>query len=229
MHTQRIIVIALPLFAMQAIAGCASTPKGETAAETSRAQENDLEVSLAHGTPAEEATRTQLHRLLASHDLRPWVFTHKVIIDEEAIPHSHPVLTLHTRHLGEDDQLLSTFIHEEIHWFLDSRAARTERAVAELRSNFPRIPVGYPDGAQSEQSSYEHLLVIFLEREGLTGAVGEPRTSEVFRFWEEDHYRALYKIVRQNRDALARVLIRNELVPAFLHVEPSLRSGSTLQ
>lgn len=47
-------------------------------------------------------------RILASYDLRRYTFTYQVIIDEKAIPHSHPVLTLHTRHLGSDEQLLST-------------------------------------------------------------------------------------------------------------------------
>lgn len=34
-----------------------------------------------------------------------------------AIPYSHPVLTLHTRHLKDDLALLSTFVHEEYHWY----------------------------------------------------------------------------------------------------------------
>ena len=29
---------------------------------------------------------------------------------------SHPVLTLHTRHRRDDDLLLSTFLHEQLHW-----------------------------------------------------------------------------------------------------------------
>jgi len=48
-------------------------------------------------------------RILASYDLSRYTFTYQVIIDEKAIPHSHPVLTLHTRHLGSDEQFLSKF------------------------------------------------------------------------------------------------------------------------
>jgi hypothetical protein len=42
-----------------------------------------------------------LERLLKQYDLSKWIFTRKVIIDQGEIPHSHPVLTLHTRHLGK--------------------------------------------------------------------------------------------------------------------------------
>ncbi len=62
----------------------------------------EIEVSLAHGTTAEAETRQQLQKLLKEYDLSDWVWTRKIVIDKDAIPHSHPVLTLHTRHLKED-------------------------------------------------------------------------------------------------------------------------------
>lgn len=44
-------------------------------------------------------------------------------------PHSHPVLTMNARP-GEDDRILATYLHEQIHWFT---AANLERdALAEL-------------------------------------------------------------------------------------------------
>ncbi len=46
------------------------------------------------GTPREAATRDQLQRLLKTYDLSPWFFTKALVIDEKAIPFSHPVLTL---------------------------------------------------------------------------------------------------------------------------------------
>jgi hypothetical protein len=164
-----------------------------------------LEIGLAHGSAAEEATRDQLTRLAATYDLSPWSFTRQITIDEDAIPHSHPVLTLHTRHLAQDDELLSTFIHEETHWLLEAHDEAVARAVEQLRVAFPSLPVGFPDGAQSERSSYEHLLVILLEREGLASLIGEERTRVVFAFWEGDHYRALYRTVREHADVVTRI------------------------
>jgi hypothetical protein len=164
-----------------------------------------LDVTLVHGSPPEIATRDQLMRLSRAHDLSHWSFTRTIAIDEEAIPHSHPVLTLHTRHLASDDELLSTFIHEETHWFLEERNAAAAAAVQALRAELPGLPVGFPDGAQSEQSSYEHLIVILLERDGLVSLVGEERTAVVFAFWEADHYRALYRAVREHEGVVRRI------------------------
>ena len=67
-----------------------------------------VRIELKNDTTRERQTKEQLERLLASYDLRKYTFTDEVIVDEHSIPHSHPVLTLHTRHLNSDDQLLST-------------------------------------------------------------------------------------------------------------------------
>src|SRR5262249_41281436 len=65
----------------------------------------------------EAQTKEQLLRLLKTYDVSRWIFTKSIVIDERAIPHSHPVLTLHARHLQDDELLLSTFVHEQFHWF----------------------------------------------------------------------------------------------------------------
>src|SRR5436309_15051543 len=77
-----------------------------------------IQIELAHGSAAEVRTADQLQRLLERFNVEPWLFTRRVMIDERAIPHSHPVLTLHTRHLDRDDVLLSTFVHEQHHVWL---------------------------------------------------------------------------------------------------------------
>jgi hypothetical protein len=206
----------LPMFAAAACATTNAPP--QLARRSLPTHESILNITLAHGSPRELATRTQLGRLLSAYNVKPWLFTRDVVIDEEAIPHSHPALTLHARHLRDDDQLLSTLIHEEPHWFVDSRPDRLERVVADFRTRFPGIPVGFPDGATSERSSYEHLPVIYLEYEGLRSLVGDQRADATFRFWEGDHYRALYRLVREHRAMVAGVLAQDDLVPPFLHV-----------
>jgi hypothetical protein len=40
--------------------------------------------------------------------------------------------------------------------------SRSKAAKAELRQLFPKIPVGSPDGGDSEDSGYLHLLVDYL-------------------------------------------------------------------
>src|SRR5689334_21138216 len=90
-----------------------------------------LEIELKQGSPEEVRTRDQLLRLLGSYDLGRWIFTRKVVIDgsPQVIPHSHPVLTLSTRHLKDDDLLLSTFVHEQLHWYLSENHERAEPAL----------------------------------------------------------------------------------------------------
>jgi len=118
----------------------------------------NLEITLKQSTPDEARTRDQLRRLLATYDVSPWIYTTSIVIDERAIPFSHPVLTLHTRHAKDDDLLLSTFIHEQLHWFLAERHDPTELAIADLRKLFPTVP------ALSEVSG-QRAHAAFLQRE----------------------------------------------------------------
>lgn len=103
-----------------------------------------LRIHLQNASAKEKAAEQQLRRLAAQHDLGPWVQTTDLVIEQGAIPHSHPVLTLNTRHLDDDGLLVSTFIHEQAHWWLASHERETIAAVAELKSRYPTLPVGYP-------------------------------------------------------------------------------------
>jgi hypothetical protein len=150
-------------------------------------------------------------RLQDRYDLTPWLFTRDVVVDDDAIPHSHPVLTLHARHLRDDLLLVSTLVHEESHWYLRAHQPDVDAAVAELHAIAPSLPVGFPDGAQSETSSYEHLMVIALEEQGMRRLVGELATHEVMAFWATDHYRALYRFVLEHRGDVWRVMRAHRL------------------
>jgi hypothetical protein len=163
-------------------------------------------IALRHGSAGEKATEEQLVRLFERYDLTPWLYTKSVLIDEEAIPHSHPTLTLHTRHLRDDLLLLSTFIHEESHWYADVHQAAVDAAVVELRALAPGLPVGFPDGAATETSSYEHLIVIALEERGLVKLVGELAAHQVMEFWATDHYRTIYRVVVEKRADIRRIM-----------------------
>jgi hypothetical protein len=168
---------------------------GVTAAGSDACAEPPLEIQLAHGSASELETKKQLERLLAQYDLSPWRFTSKIAIDDDAIPHSHPILTLHTRHLRDDDLLLSTYIHEQSHWYFSNHAAQTAQAVVALKQLFPGLPIGFPDGGDTLDSSYEHLMVIAFERDGVIRLLGELRAHAILQFWADDHYRALYRLM----------------------------------
>ena len=192
--------------AMSLLALCAVLVMG-----SARFATDSIEIKLRNDTDAERQTKVQLERLLNSYDLSKYTFTRQVVIDEHAIPHSHPVLTLHTRHLNSDDQLLSTYVHEQLHWYLAAHDQQTQAAEAELRKLYPKVPTGYPDGAQDEESTYLHLIDCYLELQADRHLMGPQRAAEVIQFWSGDHYRWVYKTVLQDEARIAQIVKRQNL------------------
>ncbi len=172
-----------------------------------------LSISLKHGGAKERATQHQLERLLSQYDLTQWIFTTAVLIDEDAIPHSHPILTLHTRHLRDDDLLLSTFVHEQAHWFFEQHHGDAAKAVSELHGLYPSIPVGFPEGSSDSDGNYEHLVVVYLEYEADRRLLGELRAWQVMAFWSQDHYTWVYRTVLSDRVRLRELLRKYHLDP----------------
>jgi len=177
------------------------------------AADEPVDITLAHGSAGEQQTQQQLRALMARHDLAPWTITHRVVIDETEIPHSHPVLTLHARHRHDDELLLSTYVHEQSHWFLAAHPRETAAAETELRARFPKIPVGYPEGSSDEDGNYEHLLVIWLEYRADQALMGELKAREVMQFWAHDHYTWLYEKVLADPDAIGELVGKYRLNP----------------
>jgi acyl-CoA thioesterase I len=165
-----------------------------------------IAIELKRGSERERQTREQLARLLDSYDLSKYAFTDHVLIDERSIPHSHPVLTLHTRHLNSDDQLLSTYVHEQLHWYLDEHLKQTQAAEDDLRKFYPKVPVGYPDGSDDEEGTYLHLITCYLEMQADRELMGLDRAAAVMNFWAGDHYRWIYKTVIQDESTIAKIV-----------------------
>ena len=171
-----------------------------------------LEIRTAHGSRDEVQKARQLAGVLAVHDLSAWIFTRSVVIDKDAVSHSHPVLTLGARHLGDDGLLLSEFVHEQIHWYLVSKEQQTEEAVAELAALLPGAPVNEPEGAGSAQSTYLHLVVGWLEWDAMARLVGEAEALRVIQFWSGDHYRWDYRTLLSQRALIGGIVIRHGLL-----------------
>lgn len=125
----------------------------------------------------------------------------KVLIDQDAIPHSHPVLTSHVRQLKDDLALLSTFVHEEYHWYEAAHLQETAAVIAELKTAYPHVPVGGQDGDSDEKSSYLHIIVCYGEYQEMKALVGAERALKVMQFWATDHYRSIWcSIMKQTSD-----------------------------
>ena len=178
-----------------------------------------VQIEVMKGTRDEVQTKEQLQRLLKAYDLSRWIFTKSVLIDESVIPHSHPILTLHTRHLKDDALLLSTFIHEQAHWNITQRPG-SRQAIDELRTLFPKVPVVGREGAQNEQSTYLHLLVCYLEYRGVEAVLGERKARQVTEFWSTDHYTWIYRTVLERKREIGDIAFKYKLIPTAPNFEP---------
>lgn len=166
-----------------------------------------VSIATAHGSAGEDATRAQLVSLLETYDVAKWLFTTSVVIDERAIPHSHPVLTLHTRH-SDALQLLSTFVHEQIHWYLVAKHDQVQSAMGDFVKMYPSVPTGGAEGARDAESTYLHLIVNYLELQAMKELVGEQRAKDVFEFWTTDHYTWIYETVLSDETTLGDVIAK---------------------
>lgn len=168
-----------------------------------------VEIHLKHGTERERQTKALLEQLLASYDLINYTFTRKVVIEERAINHAFPVLTLNVRFAQSPDELLSSYLHEQLHWHLRARLTDQQAAVADLRRLYPDAPVGLPEGANTVFSTYGHLVTCYLEIKADRQLMGAERTTAVIS--RKRHYTWIYKTILVDETRIAAVVQRYRL------------------
>jgi hypothetical protein len=182
-----IAIILFPVFAQ------AKTPK--------------LNITLQHDSPAEQKRKEQIERLAAKYDLEKYTITRDIVIDQQAINHSAPVLTQNLRFLDNDDRALSAYVHEQAHWILMERhRGEVREMLPELKRMFPDLPIAAPQGDGNEGTSYIHLVVLMLEWHALENLIGADRARAVMEFKRQDHYKALYSTVMENRPQMEKFL-----------------------
>ena len=165
---------------------------------------DSVKVDTNRNTDRERQTKTELEKIIASYDLSKYVFTRKVVIEEKAMNHAFPTLTLNVRFLNSDDELLSSFLHEQLHWYLRDHSRDMEAAVAQLKRFYPRVPVGLPEGADTEYSTYGHLVDCYLEIQADRVLIGRERTDAVIR--KKPWYLWIYKTEIEDEPRIAAVV-----------------------
>jgi hypothetical protein len=156
---------------------------------------------LATGSGREAQTEDQLRRLLRTYRVSEWVFTDDIRIEANTVPHSHPVLTLNTRHLHDDEQVLATFIHEQLHWAVTKLDTD---AVTRLAHRYPDLPIGPPDGCRSMWSNYLHIVICSLEYQALITLLGHAAARATLQ--RNTHYKRIYQIVVADHDQLVPLI-----------------------
>ncbi|MGH8931361.1 MAG: hypothetical protein ACRDZO_12235, partial [Egibacteraceae bacterium] len=172
----------------------------------------DPTITLVRNTWAEALTRGQLLRLHDTYDLRPWRWTDDVRIETWSRPHSHPILTLNSRWVDDDDRLLATYLHEQCHWWLTILDADAfQGAIRWLHERWPVVPTEPPTGARNEHSTYLHLLVCWLEYDALRTLRGPAEARRIVGL--RQHYTWIYSTVVADDAEFAAFARRLGLVP----------------
>jgi hypothetical protein len=168
---------------------------------------DSVDIQTHHHSPREAQEKMELEQLLKKYDVSKYTFTRTVIIEERAMNHAFPVLTLNVHFLGSDDELLSSFLHEQLHWYLAQHRLAMEDAVHKLKEMYPHAPVGLPEGADTEYSTYGHLIDCYLEIQADRELIGRERTDSVIK--NKPWYTWIYKTILQDEERIA-ALVRSE-------------------
>ncbi len=165
---------------------------------------DEIDIQTSHHSAREMQEKLELEQLLKKYDVSKYTFTHTVVIEERAMNHAFPVLTLNVRFLGSDDELLSSFLHEQLHWCLAQHRLAMEDAVRRLKQMYPRAPVGLPEGADTEYSTYGHLVDCYLEIQADRELIGRERTDGVIK--NKPWYTWIYKTILRDENRIAALV-----------------------
>ena len=168
-----------------------------------------IKITTAHHSDPENRTKTQLEQVIASYDLKKYTFTKDVVIEAGAINHAFPVLTLNVRFANSPDELLSSYIHEQLHWHLRNHGSAQQAAIETLRRLYPNAPVGGTEGAETAVSTYGHLVDCYLEILADRELMGPERTATVIA--DKGHYTWIYKTVLADELRIAAIVKANGL------------------
>jgi hypothetical protein len=195
-----LILIILSFF------GCA------TQAPPKRVYEEVIEITEINPNRLTALTKQNLFHLAKVYDLKPFLYTKKIHIQSFVVPHSHPVLTLNTRNAEKPQQLLSSWLHEEFHWWTSSKSADTLLAIADLKKTWPKVEAG---AAADIQSTYLHLIVCYLEYRSLVHFLGEgPAKDLIGSLAAKDKiYPWIYMQVLQKENVISAIVKKHNLLP----------------
>jgi hypothetical protein len=134
-----------------------------------------IDMRTAHGSAAEQEGATALRAVLDTYDLRRWMLTDLVIIDDTIVGgFSHPLTISPPRLIRRPALALTTFLHEQLHWM---DVPGTDSATDEASKRWPDPPPP-PAGCLSAESTWLHMSVCALEYQSLAEIIGAPAAAE---------------------------------------------------
>lgn len=172
-------------------------------------------IELDHAEREAKRVADLLAALRKRHDLARFEFTKLVRVQPAGPTHSHPILTLGTRFAETEDMLLSTYLHEQMHWYLWRIGGPDHDPIApffdELVRRYPQAPIKLPEGARSYEQTYLHIVVCWLEVAAAAELIGRERAQSIVNAtWG---YRWIYRTVVEDWEPLGALLTANGILP----------------
>ena len=181
--------------------GCGADPPARAALASA------VDVRTAHGTDREYAARAALRAVLAEHDLRRWMFTDVVTVDETIRGGvSHPLTISPGLLLQRPALALATFLHEQLHWL---EGPGTDSASAEASERWPDPPPLAAGGASDPTSTWLHVSVCALEYHSLSEILGPSAAADELR--QHVSYSWIYGQILASPDQFSGFLHRHSL------------------
>lgn len=138
-----------------------------------------VDIRVAHGTTAEIDAGVALGQVLVRYDLRRWLFTDLVTIDESIRGgFSHPLTLSPPRMMRRPALALADFLHEQLHWV---EGPGTKDAIAEAGRRWPDPPALPAGGGTDPESTWLHMSVCALEYFSLVEVLGRPAAEAELR------------------------------------------------
>ena len=175
-----------------------------------------IDVDIEEAQRAADRVRGWLMALRGRHEgLARFEYTRHVRIVPASATYSHPILTLGTRFAESEDHLLSTYLHEQMHWYLWRLGGPDHDPVApffdELVRRYPKAPTRLPDGGRNFEQTYVHLVVCWLELKATSEFIGWDRAAALA---ETNYgYRWIYRTVVRDFDMLGKLFEQHGILP----------------
>ncbi len=165
-----------------------------------------VDVRPAHDSEHEKAGADALRAVLAEHDLRHWMFTDLVMVDETIRGgFSHPLTINPDPLLRRPNHALTTFLHEQVHWL---QLPGFDAATTEVSKRWPDPPP-LPAGGHDAESSWLHLSICALEYASLGEVIGIDAATAELR--QQRIYGWMYERILAEPEWFADLLGRHEL------------------
>jgi hypothetical protein len=172
-------------------------------------------IDFSHARREGKRVHALLMALRQRYDLSRYEYTNEVRIVPGSDTFSFPILTLGNRFADSEDLLLSTYLHEQMHWYLWHLDTPRHDPVApffdELVRRYPTAPTELPDGARDYEATYVHLVINWLEIAATAEFIGRRRALAVAE--GQRSYRWIYRTVLKDWDLLGELYERHGLVP----------------